>query len=544
MIYENAGAVKDSISFNSNSNTSKKITGLTPDRYYIKIDAGSCVPTNAIAEVLAPSPVAAPVLDKSNISNACPKTTGDLTKINANTPPAGYSLEWHTASTASASNKVVDSSSVVAGTYYATFYNATTKCYGATTSVSVAVTACSSPSLTIVKTVQSGTIPANTDFNYTLTVGNNSSVSTNGMITVQDTLQANLTYVLGGAGTDWTCGVSGQIVTCTSTLAIAASGTSVVTLTVKASQDGTYKNMAIAYGGSDPVHLDATSATKSLTVKVNIGNNVKVTIKAFLNGAYILKAGMMQDSLRRQNRIPLTQPYGKAPYTDIPDSSKVIIATTSNVLSVTGHDAIVDWVMVELRDKANSSKILYGRAGLIQRDGDIVDVDGINCLSFSGVSADSYFITVRHRNHLGVMTAKPIALTNVCSPVVDFTSRTTEVYRKPVGSSDYSAFPQSVSPDSARTMWAGNTRADNYVIFQGTNNDKAPVFSLVTKDPGNVGLLNNYAVYGYLRQDINVNGTVIFQGPGNDINLLFSQIFNHPENKSKLSNFIIKQQLP
>ena len=535
--------------FNTNASTTFKVPSLAAGAYSnISITQGGCISNKVQTVVLAPSPAVAPVLSKASISNACPKTTVDLTSITANTPPAGYTLEWHNATPLNASNKVADATSVGTNvpTYYATFYNATTMCYGATSPVSVTVTVCS-PSLTMVKSVQSGSIPANTNFNYTLTVGNKGTGPTVGQITVKDILQTNLAFV-SGSGTGWSCNGVGQTVTCTSSTAIAAGTTSIITLIVNATQTGPYRNIATTYGGGDPVHLDATTATKSDTIKVTVGNSVKVTIKAFLNGAYVkgigTNAGMMQDSLRKQGIIPLTQPYGKAPYTDIPDSSKVIITTTSNVLSVTGHDAIVDWVMVELRAKANPSKILYGRAGLIQRDGDIVDIDGVSCLSFSGVSADTFYIAVRHRNHLGVMTAKPIALTNTCSALIDFTSRTTAVYTRAVGAIDYSAYPQALSPDSVMTMWAGNTRADNYVIFQGTNNDKSPVFSLVSKDPGNTGYINNYIVRGYLRQDINVNGTVIFQGPNNDINLLFSQVFNHPKNTTRLSNFIIKQQLP
>ena len=389
--------------------------------------------------------------------------------------------------------------------------------------------------------MQSGVINTNTNYTYILTVGNNGTASTSGVITLKDTLQANLAFVQG-VGTGWTCSAVGQLVICNSSASIALSGTSSVTLTVNALQAGIYRNKAGAYGGSDPVALNGATAKQSNTVIITVGmNTVKVSIKAFLKGAYVESAGLMQDSLRTQGIIPLTQPYGKSPYTDISHTGSE--TTTSSVLSVTGNNAIVDWVMIELRNKTNPSDILYTRAGLIQRDGDIVDVDGINCLMFSGVVADSYYVTVRHRNHLGVMTANSIALTSTCSPVIDFTSPITAVYTKPTSSFDYSAYPRAVSA-SVMTMWAGNTRPDTYVIFQGPGNDRAPVFNLVATDLGNIGGLSNYAVYGYLRQDINVNGVVVYQGPGNELNVLFSEIFNHPENTDKLANFLIYQQLP
>ena len=86
----------------------------------------------------------------------------------------------------------------------------------------------------------------------------------------------------------------------------------------------------------------------------------------------------------------------------------------SDVLSATGPDAIVDWVVVELRDKNDNTSILHSRAALLQADGDVVDVDGFSPVSISAPS-DSYHIAVLHRNHLGVMSAAPIALTSTAT---------------------------------------------------------------------------------------------------------------------------------
>ncbi|MFK7969007.1 MAG: hypothetical protein AB8F95_01510, partial [Bacteroidia bacterium] len=46
----------------------------------------------------------------------------------------------------------------------------------------------------------------------------------------------------------------------------------------------------------------------------------------------------------------------------------------------------------------------------LQADGDIVATDGISALSFAEVVADSYYVAIFHRNHLGIMTAQPILL--------------------------------------------------------------------------------------------------------------------------------------
>ena len=94
----------------------------------------------------------------------------------------------------------------------------------------------------------------------------------------------------------------------------------------------------------------------------------------------------------------------------------------NGVLNVTGNDAIVDWVFVELRDASNPATILKTRSGLVQRDGDVVESsDGVTPLTFSGAAGSSYYVSVKHRHHLGVMTGSSILLTTSGS-VVDFTT--------------------------------------------------------------------------------------------------------------------------
>lgn len=94
---------------------------------------------------------------------------------------------------------------------------------------------------------------------------------------------------------------------------------------------------------------------------------------------------------------------------------------------MTGRDAIVDWVFVELRAENNQTNIVASRSGLIQRDGDIVDIDGVSPLSFAGTAVNNYYTVVRHRNHLGVMSATPISPEQLGS-LVDFTSPATQTF--------------------------------------------------------------------------------------------------------------------
>ncbi|WP_422106262.1 BspA family leucine-rich repeat surface protein [Winogradskyella sp.] len=125
---------------------------------------------------------------------------------------------------------------------------------------------------------------------------------------------------------------------------------------------------------------------------------VTLSPKAYLQGASLTpisgEEDLMHDELRVSDweSMPLISPYG--------DGLEVGGASTFS--AVAGADAIVDWVWVELRD--NSNLVVGSRSALLQRDGDVVAVDGSSPLVFN-VQPDHYYVTVNHRNHLGIITA-------------------------------------------------------------------------------------------------------------------------------------------
>ena len=90
------------------------------------------------------------------------------------------------------------------------------------------------------------------------------------------------------------------------------------------------------------------------------------------------------------------------------------------VLDVASDDAIVDWVFMELRSPIDSSGIVATRSCLVQRDGDVVDLDGFSPVLFPTVNGNFFYVALRHRNHLGAMTK-----IRDISQVVDFTSPNT-----------------------------------------------------------------------------------------------------------------------
>lgn len=125
---------------------------------------------------------------------------------------------------------------------------------------------------------------------------------------------------------------------------------------------------------------------------------IKLNAKMFLEGAYDSNVGVMRDDLRNIAIIPTTSPYADAL---VANSSVFNLGGTSG--TGLSDDDIVDWVWVELRDANDNTTVVSSRSALIQRDGDVVEVDGINFLTIN-VGVGNYFLSLSHKNHLGVIT--------------------------------------------------------------------------------------------------------------------------------------------
>ncbi|MCK6694453.1 MAG: hypothetical protein L6Q97_20445, partial [Thermoanaerobaculia bacterium] len=272
-----------------------------------------------------------------------------------------------------------------------------------------------------------------------------------------------------------------------------------------------------------------------------------ITAKVFLGGAYNDGTGLMHDDLRVKGLIPLAQPYNAL--TDFNYNGTETV--NASVFTTTGPNAIVDWVFVELRDQNDPKVSLYKRAGLLQRDGDIVDLDGVSSLTFTGAGVNNYYVSVRHRNHLGVMTQAPVAF-GVTPPAVDFTLGTTLNYQLsgPTGS----AYAQQLWPSNKLSLWPGNMsnqpaapdpHTGDRVIYQGPAADVEDAYFAVLLDPANTSFLPVHVVDPiYSRADANMDGKVIYQGSNADPDVTFFTVFLFPDNTSVLPIFKVFEQIP
>jgi hypothetical protein len=87
-------------------------------------------------------------------------------------------------------------------------------------------------------------------------------------------------------------------------------------------------------------------------------------------------------------------------------------------------DSVVDWVVLEFRQSMQSEERQY-RTAFIRTDGRIVDLDGKSpvIVSKSDISSGDYYVALRHRNHLAVITENPVAVyPETIDEVVDFSN--------------------------------------------------------------------------------------------------------------------------
>ena len=127
---------------------------------------------------------------------------------------------------------------------------------------------------------------------------------------------------------------------------------------------------------------------------------IRLGLDAFIEGLF--NGADMSTGLNPEN-IPLSQPYNIAPWN---------YAGTESVVSIPNAD-VVDWVLVELRDTTNASlatveTIIDQQAAFLLNDGAVVSLDGSSILSFRYSINHSLFVVIRHRNHLGIMSANPV----------------------------------------------------------------------------------------------------------------------------------------
>jgi hypothetical protein len=181
------------------------------------------------------------------------------------------------------------------------------------------------------------------------------------------------------------------------------------------------------YHTSNSLTCTGTAVSFSITVVPCTDLNVK----AFLEGPF--DGVRMSDGLRNGELLPTSHPYSGFGHSGTESVVAAVFEEDDQ------DDAIVDWVLLELRPAASPATVLHRRAALIQRDGDVVDLDGTSQVRFIAVFEGEYHVAIRHRNHLGAMTADVVALSNSpvgwTSPPVQLATYGTNATKQPLSGS-------------------------------------------------------------------------------------------------------------
>jgi uncharacterized protein YjdB len=307
----------------------------------------------------------------------------------------------------------------------------------------------------------------------------------------------------------------------------------------------------------------AVSCSKA-TLYIIVLPNLELKIRVYLEGSLLHNGNetaegrpLMRDNLRHSlftgaRYIPNNDPYQfENTFFDIRNKYHHVgcgeytrfqtIEMPDSVFGINGQNAIVDWVFVELRSKLDNKIVVATRSGLLQRDGDIVDIDGTSPLQFPDIAIDQYFVSIRHRNHLGIMSLNALPVFELQS-LVDFTSMSFPTFDFGTTKNngyDYTGLAQNSYVYSGfNAMWAGDFDANSKIKASNPNDDINNLFFEIFVFPENtLGNSNFDKAYGYFQGDYDMNSKSKYDNPNDDRNFVLAQLLFYPQNIQFLPNF-------
>ncbi len=268
--------------------------------------------------------------------------------------------------------------------------------------------------------------------------------------------------------------------------------------------------------------LSAGEPLKSMQIGINL------QVRAYLQGPYDMSTGLMKDHLRAQGLLPLQQPYSSSPF--FYTGTESLNRSLTSVSLGGDQDALIDWVLLEVRSATNPDLILAQKACGLQADGDLMDVQtGSTTLLFPSLNVGNYYVSLRHRNHLGVVSAQALAL-SFTSSGLDFSNPNFAV------TGQHSRYLYKTKA----LLWTGDVNQDRKIIAQGISSDNTALLTVVLSANANTAFNTSYRLIGYAATDLNLDGATLAAGPGHDGNLIYSNILNYPSNSSFAGNYIVR----
>lgn len=206
-------------------------------------------------------------------------------------------------------------------------------------------------------------------------------------------------------------------------------------------------------------------------------------IKVYLEGPYAGN-GVMIDGTAK----PLTSPYN---------------GETIDALPLPNNQ-IIDWIWIELRQTATGATVKECNAFLLL-DGTVVDVAGNSSLPFFYTTNENYYLVIRHRNHIGIMSASTHQFAD--SP------QSTNVIDLSVAGSVWNDGFKQIGTSGIYAMMSGDANGSNLVNAADAiiimNNWNSTAYN---NGDLNLSGLTNSADAIHVLNNLNIAGTVPAQG--------------------------------
>lgn len=232
----------------------------------------------------------------------------------------------------------------------------------------------------------------------------------------------------------------------------------------------------------------------------------QVRLRVCLQGAWNEAAHLMRDDLRVAGVLPLTEPYTALGLPPVFNTAPLTVPAAR--LAVTGNKAIVDWVVVEVREGGMPGTLRQRMPALLQRDGFVVSASGDSLLRLN-VARGSYKIAVKHRNHLAGINFASQPFWNAATTIDLMYPGTTQV----------NSYAFAFNPSGMRMLVQGDANGDRTVKYLGAGNDRDALLQFIGGSAPTTGVGPVYAT-----QDVNMGGVVKYIGGDNDRDLILQAI--------------------
>ncbi|MCK5148276.1 hypothetical protein KAR48_16080 [bacterium] len=189
-------------------------------------------------------------------------------------------------------------------------------------------------------------------------------------------------------------------------------------------------------------------------------------LKVFLEGPYNTSTHEMNTLLNIQSYIPPCSPYA--------EDARTVASIPAN---------IVDWGLLELRETASGPAVM-SKSVFLRKDGYLVGDDGTTTDLSLNAPVGNYYVVIKHRNHLAVMSANAITLNSTLATLYDFAT----------GEGQYYGSLAILLESGVYGMLSGDITGDGAIVFSAELTE-------IRAD--------NLAA-GYYGSDLNLDGAVVF----------------------------------